>query len=126
QARHVVWTAGGLAALGILAGFLWLTLACSPFVIDDAFISFRYAENLVRGYGLVFNPGERVEGYTNFLWVLIIAGAKALGGDSLLSAKVLGTLANLVTLVLVGWVALRWQPRFVFTGLALLPPLLLA
>ena len=37
---------------------------------DDAHLSFRYAEQLVRGHGLVFNPGERVEGYTNFLWTL--------------------------------------------------------
>jgi hypothetical protein len=37
---------------------------------DDAYISFRYAEHLIHGMGLVFNPGERVEGYTNFLWTL--------------------------------------------------------
>ena len=42
---------------------------------DDAYISFRYAENLVLGHGLVFNPGERVEGYTDFLWTLIAAVA---------------------------------------------------
>src|SRR3954470_13240280 len=35
---------------------------------DDAFISFRYARNWVTGKGLVYNAGERVEGYTNFLW----------------------------------------------------------
>ncbi len=46
---------------------------------DDAFISFRYARNLVEGHGLVFNPGERVEGYTNFLWTLAIAAALKLG-----------------------------------------------
>jgi hypothetical protein len=40
---------------------------------DDAFTSYRYAENLVQGHGLVFNPGERVEGYSNFLYVLIMA-----------------------------------------------------
>src|SRR5262249_43827913 len=46
-------------------------------LVDDAFISFRYALNLARGQGLVFNPGERVEGYTNFLWtVLLAAGAR--------------------------------------------------
>ena len=41
-------------------------------VQDDAFISFRYAKNLANGSGLVFNSGERVEGYTNFLWTLIL------------------------------------------------------
>ena len=45
---------------------------------DDAFISFRYARNLVRGAGLVMNPGERVEGYTNFLWTLLAAPPIAL------------------------------------------------
>ena len=50
------------------------------FIQDDAFISFRYAENFARGAGLVWNAGERVEGYTNFLWtmlmgVVIIVGA---------------------------------------------------
>ena len=43
-------------------------------MVDDAFISFRYARNLVEGNGLVFNIGEQVEGYTNFLWTMIIAG----------------------------------------------------
>lgn len=42
-------------------------------VCDDAFISFRYAKNLVDGFGLVFNSGEYVEGYSNFLWTLGIA-----------------------------------------------------
>src|SRR5438045_1442706 len=78
-----------IGALAILAGFAWLTVICSPFVIDDAFISFRYAENLARGHGLVYNPGDYVEGYTNFLWVVIIAAVNALGGDSLLWSKLL-------------------------------------
>jgi len=38
---------------------------------DDAYISYRYAQNLAEGNGLVYNLGERVEGYSNFLWVLI-------------------------------------------------------
>lgn len=43
------------------------------YVKDDAYIAFRYARNLVDGAGLVFNPGERVEGYTDFLWVMLAA-----------------------------------------------------
>lgn len=42
-------------------------------LFDDAFISLRYASNFVRGHGLVWNLGERVEGYTNFLWTLLMA-----------------------------------------------------
>jgi len=41
--------------------------------IDDAYISYRYAANLLRGDGLVYNKGERVEGFTNMLWVLLLA-----------------------------------------------------
>ena len=55
-----------LAPLGWIAAF-------ASGLNDDAFISFRYARNLLEGQGLAFNPGERVEGYTNFLWVLELA-----------------------------------------------------
>lgn len=41
--------------------------------LDDAYISYRYAENFANGLGLVYNPGERVEGYTNLLWVLLVS-----------------------------------------------------
>ncbi len=53
----------------------------SRWVQDDAYISFRYARNLVEGDGLVFNVGERVEGYTNFLWTLMSAAPLAAGSD---------------------------------------------
>lgn len=42
-------------------------------LFDDALISMRYAWNLSHGNGLVWNPGERVEGYTNLLWTLVMA-----------------------------------------------------
>lgn len=42
-------------------------------LFDDAMISMRYAENVVRGRGLVWNEGERVEGYTNPLMVAVMA-----------------------------------------------------
>ncbi len=48
-------------------------------VQDDAYVSFRYARNAVRGEGLVYNPGERVEGYTNFLWTALAAVPLARG-----------------------------------------------
>jgi hypothetical protein len=42
---------------------------------DDAFISLRYAKHFAEGHGLVYNPGERVEGYTNFLWTVWLSVA---------------------------------------------------
>lgn len=49
------------------------------YLVDDAYISFRYGRNLARGLGLVFNPGERVEGFTNLSWTLLSALFEALG-----------------------------------------------
>ena len=69
MARRLALFCGNLPWLVVLA---WLASA-AWFLCDDAFISFRYARNLVEGHGLVFNAGERVEGYTNFLWVLELA-----------------------------------------------------
>ena len=69
-------------------------------VIDDAFIVYRYAENLVQGHGLVFNIGERVEGYTCFLWVVLLCLPLALGLDPLIASRVLGAGFLALTLVL--------------------------
>src|SRR5207249_745853 len=52
----------------LVDGVRYFTLA------DDQMISMRYAENLAHGHGLVWNAGgPRVEGYTNFLWMLYMA-----------------------------------------------------
>jgi hypothetical protein len=66
------------------AAALIVGVACAvrqAWVCDDAFISFRYADNLVHGLGLVFNAGERVEGYSNFLWTVGVALGIRLGVD---------------------------------------------
>jgi arabinofuranosyltransferase len=73
----------------------------SPYLLlDDAFISFRYAANLVAGHGLVFNPGERVEGYTNFLWTVLLAACRWLGLDIPAMSVGLAFVFSLGTLVL--------------------------
>jgi len=72
------------------------------FILDDAFISLRYARNLAEGNGLVWNPGEFVEGYTNFLWTLIHSLPFTLGLDPVGFSQVLGILCMACTL---WWVA---------------------
>jgi len=47
-------------------------------LVDDAYISFRAAGNLAAGHGLVFNPGERLEAWTNLLWVMVLVPAACL------------------------------------------------
>jgi len=68
------------------------------FLIDDAFISFRYARNLAEGSGLVFNAGERVEGYTSFLWTCASAGAIRAGLDPEMVIPAMGIAASLLLL----------------------------
>jgi len=85
---------------------------------DDAFISYRYADNLVRGHGLVFNPGERVEGYTNPLWTLIIAGLQLLGMEPVRSSVVLGIACYLSLAGVLGLFCWRRQRAL---GLAFTP-----
>ncbi|MCX6173444.1 MAG: hypothetical protein NTZ27_01660 [Ignavibacteriales bacterium] len=48
------------------------------FIQDDAYTSLRYVKIFLEGKGLVFNEGERVEGYTNFLWIMILSGIEFL------------------------------------------------
>ncbi len=61
-----------------------------PYCPDDAFISFRYSKRLLQGLGLTWTDGERVEGYTNFLWVLLVAAGGIINRDLVVTARVLG------------------------------------
>lgn len=89
-------------ALAVLAAFV-VQVRAWAFLCDDAFISFRYAEHLGH-YGMpVFNvvdPPERVEGYTNFSWVVLLALGSAVGLEPIGLAPVLTTTSAAVVLVL--------------------------
>ncbi|HUH58398.1 MAG TPA: hypothetical protein VL020_07840 [Pseudomonadales bacterium] len=89
--------------------------------IDDAYISYRYALNLVDGHGLVFNKGEYVEGYTNLLWTLLVA----LGVYSGLSAPEAGhilMIASSVFMLLSTFLLVRAILPEKHQGLAVLAP----
>jgi arabinofuranosyltransferase len=48
---------------------------------DDAYITFRVVQNFVGGYGLTFNPDERVQAYTHPLWMLLLSAAYLITSD---------------------------------------------
>lgn len=73
--RRLVVAAAAVAS----AAALLLHARGWQFICDDAYISFRYAYNLAEHGALEYNLGERVEGYTNFLWVLALALGAWLG-----------------------------------------------
>lgn len=70
---------------------------------DDGFISFRYAQNLAEGRGLVYNAGEYVEGYTNLLWTLALALFMRLGAQPEIMAHVLGIGCWLAQAAVLAW-----------------------
>ena len=97
------------------------------FLTDDAFISFRYARNLSDGFGLVFNPGhERVEGYTNFLWVLILAGLNSLGLAPQYASLAVGFAATVTIWGLVVWFTVRTHRKGGSRWLLAVPAMYLA
>lgn len=112
-----------LCACAAVFGMFAYNVAALYFVGDDAFISYRYSRNLVDGIGLVWNPGERVEGYTNFLWVLIVALGTRLGFEAPVFANGIGILSGFLILM-----ALMLYSRFRFsrfTVFALIAPVFL-
>lgn len=101
---------------------LLLGLICSlwflPFTLDDPYVSFRYAAHLASGWGLVYNPGEHVEGYSNFLWTVLLAAVIRVGGDPLLCSKLLGMALHLVTIATLWWCVRELVARRVRPGRA--------
>lgn len=94
----------GLILLASIIVFEGLIFRWEP--IDDAYISFRYARNLAAGQGLVFNLGERVEGYSNFLWTVILAGTGRLSLDIPWVGKWLGVIFASISICLT-WLLAR-------------------
>ena len=109
-----------MIALAFLAHVIYLNC-----VAEDAFIAFRFARNLANGHGLVWNVGEApVEGYTDFLWVILAAAAMRAGLNVIWFAQLLGIAAGYATL----WLTCRAAGRQLRLppAVAILPPLLLA
>ncbi len=112
---------------GILAGFVifFILVSCfNAYTTDDAYISYRYAENMSRGFGLVFNPYDvPVEGYTNFLWTVILAATASAKLPIPETASLLSMFFSLALLVLmIVWAHLQREDN---PGFPIAVPLLL-
>lgn len=94
----------------VLGFFLWQALAFN-FYQDDAYISYRYVANYLDGHGVVYNLGERIEGYTNFGWLLGLILSGVLGLNYILVSKVLGLTLGAGTILLTFLLAARCFER---------------
>lgn len=87
-ASRRLWCVAGLVC-AVMSALVW------GYTVDDAYIVFRYARNLVEGHGPVFNVGERVEGYSSPLWLMLATAAEALH----LPAEQACKIASLLTVI---------------------------
>lgn len=91
--------------IALFAGIVLLLR--QAWILDDAFVYFRYADNLLfLGRGLVFNTGEWVEGYSSPLWMLLLTLLRALRVDWWLLIRLCAVAAWI--LAWAGMVRVRW------------------
>ena len=88
-----------VAFLLVILGFILFQSSIPAIEIDDAYTTFRYARNFANGNGLVFNVGEHVEGYSNFLWVILLSIGLRMGFDAPLFAKWAGVVFTLLSIL---------------------------
>jgi hypothetical protein len=97
------------AAVLVALAVAWPSLGTT---VDDAWISARYADQLVAGHGLIYSVGlPAVEGYTNLLWVLLLAAAQAAGVDLFTAMESMGLGFGLTAVALSSVAASRLHPE---------------
>jgi hypothetical protein len=95
-----------------------------PRSVDDSFITFRYAQNILAGEGFVYNPGERVLGTTTPLYTLLMVGLGSLSGGQKAPFPLLALSANAifdaVTCVMLYYLGKQLKHEFVGLATALI------
>jgi len=93
----------------VLLSYLIAILIFWDFVVDDAYISFVYSKNLITGNGLTYN-GMLVEGYSNFLWTVLIAPFLWFGIDPIIVARTLSILSSILILLMLDDLIKKFLP----------------
>ena len=75
--NHKTVQKSGFPALAVISGAVILGTIIARLMpglrtIDDAYITFRYARNLLSGLGFTYNPGEFIQGTTTPLYTLLL------------------------------------------------------
>ncbi|MBF0442947.1 MAG: hypothetical protein HQK54_13655, partial [Oligoflexales bacterium] len=120
----IMWTLEWILFFAILTTALFHAYSYRTYSIDDSAICFRFAENLANGHGLKFNRGmPATEGYTNFLWTIMLVPSFILKIDPMVFSKNLGQFFLTVTMLSV---FLLGRSILKLPFLALLPLILMA
>ena len=115
----------GIAAIYAILAIIFVMLLFSNRVYDDPFITYRYAVNLAKGEGFVYNPGEHTLSTTTPLFTLFLACIAWLG-TTITQLPLIANLTGAVSLGITG--LLLWKLGLIFksswvgwTGLMLYP-----
>src|SRR5688500_5056818 len=99
----------------VIAGVIFgIVFIANCWIGDDAFITFRVSENLINGYGPRWNVAERVQVFTNPLWMFLMAAVAGITGEFYYTAMAVSFVVCLVMLSVI-W---RWLARPVDAWLA--------
>ena len=92
---------GARAVRVILILLFAITLIRTAWVNDDAYITLRTVDNFINGYGLTWNPGERVQAYTHPLWMFLLSGLYAITHEAYFTTLALSCTLSLAAVILV-------------------------
>jgi len=104
-----------IAALAVLA----LIFVFNLWVCDDAFITLRVVDNFLHGYGLVWNVGERVQVFTNPLWMFVLLACKVFIKDPLEAFYIPSLILSVAVIFLILTRFARGTRAVILAGVAL-------
>jgi hypothetical protein len=109
-----------LLGLFVILSVLFLYITFLNWAYDDPFITFRYAKNLVAGYGFVYNPGERILSTTTPLFTLLLSAIHLVTTDIHFLATLIGIVSLIIGGLLLFDLSRFWNSLLVgWTGLLL-------
>ncbi len=98
--------------------FMWILLR-NAWLSEDSFIAFRVSDNLIHGFGLRWNPLERVQVYTNPLWLLFVSAVYLASRDIYFAAMASSLLCSALAVWLLLFRALRSAQACLIAGVAM-------
>ena len=87
------------AVVAVLVAFVVLLVRTS-WVAEDAYIGLRTVDNVLHGYGLTWNTDERVQTFTNPLWIMLLTGVVAVTGETFYSSIAVSVTLSVAAVVL--------------------------
>ena len=94
NAQLIARTTAFLLAFSLL--LLLLVLIRTAWVSDDAYVSFRTVDNFVSGHGLTWNANERVQAFTNPLWVFLVSAVYFFSGEAFFTSILLSIVLSML------------------------------